>query len=311
VRFPHLAVVFALALATSPLGCGAAPVPAPAEVAAAPPKARNAATIAWDIVHAKVGALTYVERVRGRPIAAKIQSLDLFRPYLDGTGLDPENDLDRAFVAAPATDRADESIVVAQHHLSADQIRLALGAMITSGRVTGEWIAGAPVPEARVTARGRTRILAVIDPDILVLLPEAHALEAGRFVGTGGFPEPEGPGAVFASAIDPASTVRGPRVPAIPASISSLRATLTLADDGGATIAIEGPSASPEQAAADAAALTRSVDDATSVRVAFIRVRVFKPISFFAEAERVKADVHLTAGEIDALLGAAAAFIPR
>jgi hypothetical protein len=47
------------------------------------------------------------------------------------------------------------------------------------------------------------------------------------------------------------------------------------------------------------------------VRVAFIRVRVFKPIRFFAEAERVKADVRLTAGEIDTLLGALAAFVPR
>ncbi len=311
MTFLRASALLALALAIAPLGCGAAPVAAPEVAPEPPPKARNAATIAWDIVHAKVGALTYVERVRGRPIAAKIQSLDLVRPYLEGTGINPEQDLDRAFVAAPATDRADEAIVVAQHHLSSDQIRLALQAMMASGRVTGEWIPGAPVPEARVTARGQTRILAVIEPDILVLLPEAHALEVGRFIGTGGFPEPEGPGAVFARAIDPANTVRAPRVPQVPATISSLQATITLGDDGGATIALEGPSASPEQAQADALALTRAVDDATSVRVAFIRVRVFKPIRFFAEAERVKADVRLTAGEIDTLLGAAAAFIPR
>lgn len=292
------------------MGCGAAPAPE-SVVAVSPPKARNAAAIAWEIVHAKVGALTYVERVRGRPIAAKIQSLDLFRPYLDGTGLDPEKDLDRAFVAAPAADRSDESIVVAQHHLPTGQISLALEAMMASGRVTGAWLPGAVVPSARVTARGQTRILAIIEPDILVLLPEAHALEAGRFQGTGGLPEPEGPGAVFATAEDPANTVRGRRIPPIPPSIRSLSATITLADDGGAAVAIEGPSSSPEQASADADALTRSVDEATSVRVAFLRVRVFKPIHFFAAAERVKADVHLTAGEIDTLLGAVAAFVPR
>ena len=310
MRFPRFLAVLALSLAAAPLGCGDA-MPAAASAPISPPKERNAAAIAWDIVHARVGALTYVDRVRGRPIAAKIKSLDLLRPYLDGTGLDLERDLDRAFVAAPATDRADESIVVAQHHLSSDQIRLALGAMIASGRISGDWIQGASVPEARLTARGRTRILAIIEPDILVLLPESHALEAARFTGTGGFPEPEGPGAVVASALDPATTVRGPHVPAIPASISSLRATVTLADDGGATLALEGPSASPEQAAIDADTLTRAVDDATSIRVAFIRVRIFKPIHFFAEAERVKADVHLTAGEIDTLVGAAVTFIPR
>lgn len=310
MRFLRSAAVISFALAAFQIGCGAAPTPE-AAVAASPPKARNAAAIAWEIVHARVGALTYVERVRGRPIAAKIQSLDLFRPYLEGTGLDPEKDLDRAFVAAPATDRADESIVVAQHHLPAEQIRFALQGMMASGRVTGEWIEGAPVPEARVTARGQTRILAIIDPDILVLLPEAHALEAGRFINTGGFPEPEGPGAVFATAEDPATTLRGGRIPRIPPTIRSLRATLTLADDGGAAVVIEGPSASPEQALADADALTRSIDEATSVRVAFLRVRVFKPIRFIASADQVKADVHLTAGEIDTLFGAAAAFIPR
>jgi hypothetical protein len=310
VPFLRSALLLALAL-TASVGCGGAATTAPEAAAAPPPKPRNAAALAWDIVHAKVGALTYVERVRGRPIAAKILSLDLVRSYLDGTGIDPQRDLDRAFVAAPATDRADESIVVAQHHLTPDQIRLALQSLMASGRASSEWIAGAPVPEARVTARGQTRILAVIDPDILVLLPEAHILDVGRFVGTGGFPDPEGPGAVVASAIDPARTVRGPRVPPIPATISSLQATLTLGDDGGATIALDGPSASPEQAAADADTLTRAVDDATSVRVAFLRVRVFKPIRFFAAAERVKADVHLTAGEIDTLLGAAATFLPR
>jgi len=105
--------------------------------------------------------------------------------------------------------------------------------------------------------------------------------------------------------------VRGPRIPAIPPTISMLRAAITLDADGGADVMIDGPSAGPEQARADAAALTHAIDEATSIKVAFVRLRVFKPIPFIAEGAEVRSKVHLSAGEIDTLLGAIAAFVPR
>ncbi len=298
-----------LALLTLVPSCGG-PTLGP-EVAEPAPKPRNAAETAWNIVHAQTGAMVYVDRVRGRPIAQKLQSLELFRPYLEATGIRPDVDFDRAFVAAPATDRADASIVVAQHHLQSPRIIAALAALIASGRIEGSAIEGAPVPAFRLTARGQTKVLALIEPDILVLLPEAHMPEITRFVGTGGFPDPTGPEAVLARAIDPARTVRGPRIPAIPPTISMLRAAITLDADGGADVMIDGPSAGPEQARADAAALTHAIDEATSIKVAFVRLRVFKPIPFIAEGAEVRSKVHLSAGEIDTLLGAIAAFVPR
>jgi hypothetical protein len=255
--------------------------------------------------------MVYVDRVRGHTISRKLQSLELFRPYLEATGIRPDADFDRAFVAAKATDRADESIVVAQHHLQTQQIIFALTALIATGKIQGSSIEGAPVPSFRLSARGQTRVLGLIEPDILVLIPEAYAPELSRFVGTGGFPDPTGPEAVLARAIDPARTVRGPHVPAIPPSISSLRASITLSSDGGADVAIDGPSAGPEQAASDAAALTLAVDEATSVKVAFVRLRVFKSIPFTAAGSEVTSRVHLSAGEIDTLLGAISAFVPR
>ena len=44
-------------------------------------------------------------------------------------------DVSRAFVAAPVTDRGDEAIVVAQHHLPKARILAALGARIAAGRI--------------------------------------------------------------------------------------------------------------------------------------------------------------------------------
>jgi hypothetical protein len=306
------AVGFAFTLTASAFTAGCGGREAPIEAPAPPPKARNAAEIAWDIVHAQVGAMIYVERVRGRPIAEKIASLELFRPFLEGTGIQPEVALDRAFVAAPATNRADEAIVVAEHRLSKDRVIAAIDHLFAAHRLDGAWLdAGGAVPMARVTVRGHTRVLALIEPNFVILLPEAHALEATRFINTGGFPDPAGPEAVLARAMDPSRTVVGPRVPAFPPTLQSAVATITLTDDGGADVAVDAPSQSPEQAAADAAALTQSVDEATSIKVAIVRFRVFKPIPFYAEGDRVASKVHLTSSEIDTLFGVVSTILPR
>src|SRR5262249_48340860 len=155
----------------------------------------------WDIVHAQVGAMVYVERMRGRPIAAKIQSLELLHQYLDGTGITPETDVDRAFFAGPAMNRGTESVTVVEHRLSNDRLKADIDMMLSTHRLEGEWLeTGGNIPMARVTARGQTRILALIDTHFIVLVPEAHMAEIGRFVGTGGFPDPTGPESVIARA---------------------------------------------------------------------------------------------------------------
>jgi hypothetical protein len=306
-----LALALTLAAATGALSSGCGARETPVEAPAPPPRARNGGEIAWDIVHARVGAMLYVDRIRNHPIAAKIQSLGLFEAFLEGTGLRLEADLERAFIAAPATDRGDASILVAEHRITNDRVRAAVDTLLAAHRIEGGWIDGASIPMARLTARGQTKVLALIEPNFIVLLPEEHAAEASRFMGTGGFPDPTGPEALTARAIDPARTVRVPRVPPFPPTLQSAAATVVLGADGGADIALEAPSQSPEQAVADAGELTQSVDAATSIKVAFVRVRVFKPIPFFAEGDRVKANLHLTAGEIDTLFGALGSLIPR
>jgi len=304
-----LAALFATA--TLALGCGGAAEQAAVAPEPPPPKPRNAADVASSIVHAEVGALLYVDRLRGHPLSAKLTSLEVIRSYLEGTGIVPERDLERAFVAAPSANQANETIVVAEHRLDNAQVHTVLDGMLASGRLQGEWITGASVPLARVSARGQTRALALIEPNFVVVLPEAHAPEVTRFVGTGGFPDPAGPEAVLASAREPARTLRGPRVPAWPPTISSAQAKVTLTTDGGADIALDAPSTDPTQAAADAEYVTRAVDAATSIKIAFMRVRVFKPIAFYAEGSEVKSRLHLTAGEIDTLFSAAVAMMPR
>jgi hypothetical protein len=306
-----IASLFVFAPAVS---CGSAAPVKPAgvaEVAAPRPKPRNAANIAETIAGSKLSALVYAERARDHAIADKIAALDLWQPWLEGTGIDPKRDLDRAFVASSGTTRQDRVVVVAQHSLPADRIKTSLTALMAKSDPPGAWISGAAVPTARVTLRGHTRVVAIIEPAFIVVLPESLAGEAKRFIGTGGFPDPQGPEVLVATVLDPSQTLKGPRVPPIPATISRASAKVTLGEDGGADIAVQAQSTTEAQAALDAAALTEAVDNATSVRVAIIKVRMFKPVEFRADGAQVKADIHLTQDEIDQLFSLASAFIPR
>jgi hypothetical protein len=87
-----------------------------------------------------------------------------------------------------------------------------------------------------------------------------------------------------------------------------LTAKVHLAKDGGLDVAMVGQSASPEQATADAAELTDSIERATTIKIAILKIRVMSPIVFRGEADHVKGTLHLTPAEIDQLLSFADAF---
>ncbi|WP_437634743.1 hypothetical protein [Sorangium sp. So ce854] len=310
-RAPRGLLVVALALLA--VSCGSASSGTPLEAEAPPPpKPRNAAAIAQAIAGGKVSALVYADRTRGHPIMARLAALDLWGPVLGGTGLDPERDLERAFVTAPRADAAGEAVVVLEHNVPPERLATGLDALLSRSHPPGTREEELGVPAVRVTFKGHTRVVATVEPNFLVVLPVSRAREARRFVGTGGFPDPTGDEAAVAVAIDPARTLKGPReAPRVPPTLRSLEATVTLAKDGGATVALDGPSESPEQAASDAELLNREVERATSFRIAIVTVRVVDPIGFFAEGDRVKAKRRVTPGELDKLFGLLSAVLPR
>ena len=96
MRFRRV-IAFALAffVMAGTAACGGAAATAEAPEAAAP-KPRNAAEIARSIVDAKVGVLVYVDRTRSHPLGARIAALDLWQPVLEGTGIDPQRERQRA-----------------------------------------------------------------------------------------------------------------------------------------------------------------------------------------------------------------------
>ncbi|EYF00649.1 Hypothetical protein CAP_0402 [Chondromyces apiculatus DSM 436] len=297
--------------ALSMVACGGAATPAAEVPVAEAPRPRNAAALAQEIAGGKVSVLVYAERARGHALAAQLARMNLWGPLLDGTGIDPEKNLLRAFVTAPSLRAEREAVIVLEHDLTPEKLQAGLDTLKGRSNPPAVELEGLGVPATQVTIQGHTRVVAVVEPSFLVVLPESKAKLAKRFVGTGGFPDPEGPEAAVATALEPAKTLRMQYVPRVPETVRSLSLDVVLDKSGAVDLLFDGPSESPEQARSDAAELTEGVDRATSYKVAILKIRLFDPIVFTAEADRVKAKRRLTPKEIDQLFGLLSALTPR
>jgi len=282
-------------------GAVMAPPPAPAP--------RNAAQIAQAISGGQVSALVYIERVRGHAIAPKLESLSVWKQVLEGTGLDPMRDLERVYATSTSTSDESHSVLVAEHKLTLEQAQKAIDIFVKRSSPEGEWVQGSAFPLARVTVKGRKRVVALPTDNLVIILPEALAQQAAGFSGSGGLHDPSGSEAVVASALQPRKTVkvRLKRFPKIPKSLSQATTTVVLTPDGGAKVNFLGRSNSAAQAKKDAKALTKRVDKATSVKVSVVRIRFFQKVVFRAEGDQVKANVKVTASQLDRMLSMASA----
>src|SRR5262249_9746943 len=142
----------------------------------------------------------------------------------------------------------EEAVVALEHAMDEPKLRGAIDMLVARSDPPGAWLTDVGVPAARVSVRGHKRVVAMPARNLLVVLPEALAKEAGKFSGSGGLPDPQGPEAAVATAAMPAQTLKAPRVPTLPDTLREARATLRLSDDGGADIDVEAESTTPEQA---------------------------------------------------------------
>ena len=289
-----------------PVACGGArSEPNTTVVEPEPPKPRDAAPIADAVAEARIGSLVFVDRVRSHPIAPQLVAMSDAGELLEGTGIDLLRDARRVYVASTGITRDDRAVVVVQHGLDVKQVRSALDTLIKRSVPPGAWLEGTKVPAARVTVRGHTRIVGLPADDFVVVLPDDVASHLDDFAGPLLLPEPTGSEAAISDIREPSQALRGRHVPRVPPTLKSAHAGLTLGADGSADLSVDALSTNEDQARADADQLTRSIDDATSMKISILRVRFFKPIPFRAEGDHVKTDVHLTPDEVQKLLGMA------
>jgi hypothetical protein len=293
-----------LAIAATALlvGCGSAPKPesGPAKIE----KPRDTAQIAEEIIGGRVGMLLYMDRVRGTPLGEKLDVEYRWRAWWKGTELDPQRDIERVFGAAPALDKPENSIWVTEVNVPLTKVKSGLDVMLKSGRLKGEWLTGAKMPEAKVELRdGTTRLIGLVEPRWIVMLPPEHEKDLARFEKSGGFPDPIGAEAMVVFAFNPAKTLVGPRAQfALPPTVELGVATITLTVDGGAEIGVDALSPNAEQARKDAATMTRLIDDATSIKVSSLKVHFVDPIVFRADGQHVRGRRTVPASEIEQAL---------
>ncbi len=280
-------------------------------VEAPPPKPKNAVEITRSIVNARVGLMVWADKLHGQPVEARLQTLNPLRPMLEGTGIDISRDVVAAYVASTGITTNDVAVAIVQHRVEPTRLEMGLETVMSRSVPRGEWIVGASVPSARVTVRGQTRVVAIVDPEFFAVLPEGIASQASRFVGTGGFVDPVGPDVAVVTAIDPSRSLSAANVPRIPPTIRSLEAHAWLGSDGGIDVNAVGESSDADQAHADASVLTNNIDQATSINLGILRVRLFQQVVFHPEGQQVKTHVHLTPAEIDRLATLAETFMPR
>ena len=264
----------------------------------------SSAEVARTIVEGRVGALIYVDRARGHAVAKLPAAYDVVGALLDETGIDAIRDIDRAFITAP-TSFAFDKVVVLSHSVSEQGVTSAMHRMVGRAGASGEVVGGLGFEAARVTLGGERRLVAAPEPGLIVMLPSRKVDAAHLFVGSGGFPDPQGDEVVVFFAFEPRVSLESFGLAVFPQSIVAAQATLSLDKVGGANLVLDAQSTTPLQAQSDALSLTRAVDAATSVDVLGVRLRTFQAVRFRAEGQHVRADIHLLPEEIDWLVAMA------
>ncbi len=298
-RLSVLAMGASLAIA-----CGSSPKPA-SEAAAKVERPHDTAQIAEEISGGKVGALLYMDRVRSSPLGAKFDAAVRGRAWGEGTGIDPQRDVERVFTSAPSLEHPERGVWVTEMNIPLSKLKSGLDMMFQSKRLKGAWIEGARMPEAKIEMKdGSTRLVALVEPRWAVVLPEDREKDLSRFTASGGFPDPIGAEALVLFAFDPSKTLHNGKYASfdVPETLSAGVATITLTVDGGAEIGVDALSPNAEQAQKDAESLTRLIDDATSIKVSRLKVHFVDPIVFRADGEHVRGRRTVPASEIESIL---------
>jgi hypothetical protein len=285
-------------------------VSTPEGPAAEPPKPKDAAQIAQAMVGGKVSGLFFVDRVRTHAVGRKLLTLGPARELLEGTSVDPLQDLERVFVTGPSAHDA-RVVFFGEHTIAPQRLPQVIQDLVMKSDPPGQLLPDQPFAAVRVQKKRFSGVVAFLEPRFVVAVPEDLVGAIGSFSRTGGLPDPTGPEAAQLVALDPSRTLRARGAPRVPETISTGNATVVLNRNGGLTVNAVGQSTGPEQAPRDARELTEAIDDATSVKLGIVKIRAFRPVVFAPQGDKIVSKVDLSQAEVEQLLGLASAFLSR
>ena len=163
------------------LGCSASArdVPAAEGPAAEPPRPKDAAQIAQRLVEGKVSGLVWVDRVRTHAVGRKLLGLGPARELLEGTSVDPLQDLERRFITGPSA--RDGRVVFFGEHTIADQrLPLVVQDLVRKSEPPGQLLPELPFPAVRVQKKRFSGLVAFLPPRFVIAVPEDPARSSSR-----------------------------------------------------------------------------------------------------------------------------------
>lgn len=287
--------------AISALGCGGrGREPATEKV----PLPDTADRVAQELAAGQVIAALHLDRMGQLRLAGRLATLGDIEHHLKGTGIDPGEDIERIFIASRATHSGD-TVAVIQHHMSKPRVEKLL--RVIAARETGAVVSGCPFPAsiARSTKPGETAraITGAPHPNVLVIVPEGLAFGLGRFVETGGLPGPAANEAALFRAWDPALSVQSG--PVWSDAVRFAEASLSFDALGGAELRFRAVCNTEADAAFEAEHMAEQVDDAQSVHMGGLKLRLFDYVPFEAKKQLVRMRKKLSHDEVTWLVAMA------
>jgi hypothetical protein len=277
-------------------GCSASPAPeaAPAHRAPDTPRA-SAAELARSVVDGRTGALFEVTRFRFHPTSASaIGDLCHWATAIKRLGLDPLLDIERVFVAANhALDASGIALIVpgVSDQVVADAI----------GRLDGAALPGAPYPRATISMPGEeTHIIALIQPRLIVLVPESYMDRLEGLRVRAELPAPSEDAAARFFAFDPSLSLGSN--PMWPETIVAAHAELAFTSSGGARVRFFADSTSELQAELDAQALSAESRRLLTLDLKIFAVEILEPPRFASRGRRIYMQSGLLPSDVDWLL---------
>lgn len=259
--------------------------------------------------NANVSLLLLSDRVRGHRQGQRIGRLLVGFPqwqsFLETTGIDPIEDLDRVLVVGPQFRRSADVVVIIQYRVDAAEMRASIDRLVQR-EPRGEWISEEPLA-ARAHADRAQRLFVFSGPRILVIAPpqlERQLLGAS----IERFPEPGSDDALVVNIKTPWRALMG--LPfELPKSLAWARLGVLPLADGGAQVRVEAEDADAAQAEEHAYLLERAINALTNPELgalgALLGVRSLSfldPIELEAKGKRIRGELRVKPAQLERLL---------
>ena len=210
----------------------------------------------------------------GKAIGAKLTKIDQWKPFLQGTGIDPVNDLDALMAYGPRFYETSRVTVILVHSKPDADILLALKA-IAADATDVEWVGDDDVPAFRGKVDGAVRVFVQL-PGGLIITPAdgqkqalaiGHAMVKKHKVATDLLPKADAD-LIMSSYMRKPSNVLSD----IPEDLSDVHVTIRTRADNGAVFDLDAKAKDAKHASDDAVALKKLVEShLTGLQGAIVR----------------------------------------